>query len=112
MTDTSTPPALPRVSGKFIMTPVIISALIYPGAGQFVQRRWVAGVIFLVAFSVALAWFVGRTLQVLAAYYDFAFNFNTASGQAPNSMGIAIPFGISLAVYLANIVDAALAKHK
>jgi hypothetical protein len=92
-----------------MMTPVIISVLVYPGAGQFVQRRWVSGVFFITAFSAALAWFVGRTLQVLAAYYDFAFNFHTASGLAPNAMGIAVPFVISLVVYLANVVDAILA---
>ena len=112
MTDCATPPVLPRATGRFVMTPVIISALIFPGAGQFVQRRWVSGVVWMTAFSAALAWFVGRTLQVLTAYYDLAFNFNTASGQAPRAMGIVIPFVVSLVLYLANVVDAALAMRK
>jgi hypothetical protein len=89
------------------MTPVVISALVYPGAGQLMQRRWISAVFFLVTFSAILAWSTSRTLKVMQAYYDFAFNFQSATGEAPDAMEIGVPFILSLVVYIANVIDAA-----
>jgi hypothetical protein len=90
------------------MTPVFLSAVVYPGAGQFIQRRWVAGSVYSLTFSAALIWFVTRTLQVLSAYYEFAFNFATATGKAPSSRAIIVSFVVCLILYVANVVDAAV----
>jgi hypothetical protein len=94
------------------MTPVVISALVYPGTGQLMQRRWGAAVFFLVTFSAALIWFGDHTLSVMAAYYDLAFNFDSATGEAPGVMAIGLPFALSLVLYIANVIDAAWGSRR
>jgi hypothetical protein len=91
---------------------MVLSALVYPGAGQFMQRRWVAGAGFAAAFTVPLVWFVVKVFAVLKAYYEFAFNFSGATGQAPCASAIILPFGISVAVYVACLVDVAIAAYR
>ena len=34
--------------------PVVLSAAVYPGAGQLAQRRWLMGVLFLSVFTLLL----------------------------------------------------------
>lgn len=91
---------------------MVLSALVYPGAGQLVQRRWVAGGGFVVAFSVPLVWFVVKVFAVLKAYYEFAFNFRGATGEAPGAAAIILPFALSVAVYIACLVDVAVAAYR
>lgn len=52
--------------------PVWLSALVWPGLGQCVQRRWLAGVLFGVLFLASLAWVFSTALQTLVAGYRWA----------------------------------------
>ena len=31
--------------------PLMLSAFVYPGAGQFAQKRWIPGAVFTVSFT-------------------------------------------------------------
>ncbi len=98
-----------RVPG---MGPVFLSAMVYPGTGQCMQRRWLAAVFYLIAFSIAFGWLLVRCLAVLKAYYSLAFDFQHAQVEAPSLQGMVRPFLCSMAVYLANVMDAALAGRR
>lgn len=99
----------PRWQG---MGPVFLSAVVFPGVGQWMQRRWVAGSAYAVVFGVAFGWLIVRCLKVLKAYYDLAFDFNHATGEAPSLVAIVIPFVLSMAIYLVNLVDTAIAGRR
>ena len=76
------------------------------------QRRWWSAAVFGLTFTGSLAWFVMRTMSVLTAYYDFAFHFETATGDAPSIKEILWPFALSLLVYVLCLIDAAVASRK
>ena len=88
-------------------SPVLLSALVYPGTGQCAQRRWSAAALFGVTFTLALGWFVTRLVQIMTAYYELAFRFDTATGAAPSARALLWPFALSLVIYVACLVDAA-----
>lgn len=104
-------PAGPSAPRRQPFTPMLLSALVCPGAGQFMQRRWAPAVFFMTAFTASFVWFTVRVLATLKAYYEFAFNFSGASGESPGLVGIAMPFGLCLLLYVAGLIDTALGSR-
>lgn len=92
--------------------PVAMSALMYPGLGQFVQKRWAAGAVFLVGFSACAIMFGVAAFRVLKAYYSLGFNFSTFETPDTSIAPLLVWFGISMFVYLANIFDAFLGYQR
>jgi hypothetical protein len=90
----------------------MLSALVYPGAGQLAQRRWLAGVAAIIAFTVSAGWFLLQAAQAALAYYRLAFDFNGASASTVRPRDIVIPFAVALAVYVAAVIDTALADAR
>ncbi len=76
------------------------------------QKRWGVGVGFALAFTVPLVWFVIEVFRVLSAYYAFMVDFKGATGVAPGATAIVVPFLLSLALYVAGLVDTALAAYR
>lgn len=76
------------------------------------QRRWVAGGGFIILFSAGFVWFATKVLAVLKAYYEFAFNFSGATGKAPDSGEIALPLVVCAVVYIAGLIDTAVASYR
>jgi len=113
MNSAQQPPPIPeKASGKGVMTPMVLSALVCPGVGQLMQRRWVSAGVFITLFTVAFAWFVARAFAVLKAYYAFAFDFRGATGDAPGAAAILAPFLVSLAIYVLGLVDTAWGTYR
>lgn len=108
---TTPPPMAGPVRRKPVLSPLLLSSLVYPGSGQLVQRRWWAAAVFIPAFTAGFVWFMARVLAVLQAYYDLAFNFETATGQAPSVSALMTPFVVTLLIYLGNLVDTALGNR-
>ena len=109
------PPPVPRSPEgvrKPPVSPMLLSALVCPGAGQLIQRRWVVGGAFVMVFSAGFVWFTVKVLAVLKAYYEFAVNFKGATGEAPGAGEIALPLAICAVVYLAGLIDTALASSR
>ncbi len=108
------PPIVPPETRRrpLPFSPMVLSALVYPGAGQFMQRRWVAGSLVAGLFTVPAVWFFIEVFGVLKAYYAFAFDFGGATGQAPCAGSIVVPFVISTLIYVAGLVDTAVASYR
>lgn len=90
--------------------PVFLSALVYPGAGQLVQRRWVAGVGYALLFSGAFGWLLWRFFGVIKLLYTTA-DFSKGAGDAPSLGAIGWPFVVSMLVWLANLIDTAIGNR-
>lgn len=105
------PPRIPP-GRRWGVSPLMLSALVYPGVGQLVQRRWLAGAAAIVAFTASFAWFLVRAAQAAMAYYRFAFDFNEATGSPVRPRDIIVPFVVALAVYVAAVIDAAVADAR
>lgn len=50
---------------------LLVAALIWPGVGQFLQRRWLAGSIYAVGFLASLVFALIHAVRILAASYGF-----------------------------------------
>jgi hypothetical protein len=106
------PPIHAGTVPKSSVSPMLLSAVVYPGTGQLMQRRWAVGAGFAVTFSMALIWFIIKIIAVLQAYYQFAVDFKGATGNAPGVGAILLPFAISTLIYVAGLVDTAVASYR
>jgi hypothetical protein len=91
---------------------MLLSALVYPGAGQLMQKRWGVGAGFALVFTVPMVRFVVEVFRVLSAYYSFLVDFKGATGIAPGAAAIVMPFFLSLFIYIAGLVDTAVADYR
>jgi 4-amino-4-deoxy-L-arabinose transferase-like glycosyltransferase len=101
----------PRRSVATGRLPLLMTAFVWPGVGQFVQRRWLAGTVFALAFLICSAVFFVQLFRILIAYYGLWLNFDSQKApQMPSLVGLAVSLGIALALYVAAIVDVQLAQ--
>lgn len=99
--------------------PIYLSALMWPGAGQYAQKRWLAGTFYAVVFLVCIVFLfvviltpLFWNLRMLAEY----------SGRVETLIFHPIPFlkifvwsGISALVYLGSLLDTIICykrRHK
>lgn len=102
----TTPPPLPiRVDKK----PILYSALVYPGVGQYVAGRPLIGLAFAAGFTVALAIFVAfftrffsEAVQVLKSTWAGTY---VPEDDLPSRRALVMPLVYVLLVYLANVYD-------
>jgi len=102
-------PAAPRLA-------LFFSALVFPGAGQFVQKRWLAGVFFATLFSVA------AVFLLITIFVPLLWNLRALveSAGADNMIVLRpIPyarifswFGILLLVFAAGLLDTAVHQKR
>jgi len=91
-------------------TAIWLSALVYPGCGQFFQKRWVAGSVIGLGFSVALVG-AGRVLfQVLRAYYALGLDFNEVAPASAEEPPVSLArlvgaVSVCLLIYGVNLID-------
>ncbi len=92
--------------GKPGTLPVLLSAAVFPGAGQLAQRRWTAGAIIGSGFLLAFAWCLVSLFRILLAYYALGFDWNRRPpGHLPVGQAL-IALAIGLAFYAVGILDA------
>lgn len=101
-----TPPPLPqRVDKK----PILYSALIYPGVGQYVTGRPLVGIAYAAAFTIALVIF----LVFFTRFFNEAVHIikSTWAGtyvpvdDMPSRRQVMMPMLYLLLVYVANVYD-------
>ena len=92
--------------------PVFLSALVFPGLGQFMQKRWVAGTLYASAFLLAFLTFCIMILALLINYYRLGFEFDTYEPKKVHWVGLLLSFFLAFLIYLANVVDAAVAQFR
>jgi len=97
-------------------TAIILSAVMPPGTGQFVQRRWMAGTIYLTAFLICIVFFLVEIIRPMVTNIlisiDVAANKSDAALVNFRVGQILIWFGLALAVYLASLLDTTAAYYR
>ncbi|WP_372808695.1 hypothetical protein [Pontiella sp.] len=84
--------------------PIYLSAFACPGLGQLVQRRWLAGGLFLMGFLLGFCWVMSIALRNIRAYYGMLTDWNTDPEIIPPSAFI-LPLLLVGAFYFANLID-------
>jgi MFS family permease len=102
----TTPPPLPA---RVDRTPILYSALIYPGVGQYMMGRKTVGVICATCFTIALAIFVAFFIRffseaVHVVKATWAGTYLPEEGM-PSRRALFMPLVYVLLVYLANVYD-------
>lgn len=86
-----------------------LSALVWPGAGQFVQKRWLAGLFYAVVFSVCFVFLIIAIFAPMFWNLRLAMEFaDTGKGDAFHPISFAKIFlwlGLSALVYIAGLLD-------
>lgn len=112
MNGAAPPPLHVTQPPKPLISPMALSALVSPGAGQLMQRRWGIGAFFLTASTLSAGWLLMAVYHVVKTYYGLAFDPMNAPAEAPGLASLMVPFFIWLAVYVASIIDTAIASYR
>jgi hypothetical protein len=99
--------------------PMMLSAFVYPGAGQFMQKRWLPGGLFAILFSLFFLLLIASVITPLFAFLNDTLDWAAASGMGGGSkpvgiflMKVALYFLASMVVYLANVADVIRATRR
>jgi hypothetical protein len=98
-------------------TPMMLSAFVCPGAGQFLQKRWIAGALYSVLFTIFSLILVFEVFKPMFHNINAALNWAAAPESDQPFEGIsltrlAVSFVAVIVVYIANIVDVQHANRK
>lgn len=80
-------------------------SIVYPGVGQFFQRRWTAGIFFGGVSTALLIHFGFVFWRILRAYYSFAIDFDSPIPPHPSWGILMLDFALLTGVYVLNILD-------
>ena len=107
-----------EVGGKIrsLRAALLLSAFVSPGAGQFAQRRWRAGLAYGITFLVVSLWLLGYLLLVF--FYRLQAALRAAGDHhSPEELHFSVSYLLILAsvavlIYVLNLVDVCWAeKH-
>lgn len=91
-------------------------SMIYPGAGQALQRRWVAAAFYLITFTLSLVWFVYSIVVPLFKVLKTALDWSAGDFNAPMVtfpiMNVILPLLVSTFLFIVNMIDVMLANRK
>ena len=100
-----------RAGGSPSRGAIMLSALVFPGVGQLVQKRWLAGVAFALAFLVAGILFAVYAGGIIVSYYRFVDPYYEPAG-APPLKAMLGALGVALLIYMASLADVVLARWR
>lgn len=110
------PPKLsPPPKPASLQMALLLSALGWPGAGQALQKRWLAAAVYALGFTAAFLWLMLLFFRFMVQYYGLAFGAEPADdGIRPAGpwLPFALAFLLSFGLYLANLADVALAHWR
>ncbi len=86
-------------------------SVVYPGLGQFVQRRYVAGTAFLMTATAMFIMLVVSFIAIIVNYYRLWLAPSEVE-VAPMVVRFMTWFGLLLIVYAAAVMDAYLAYRR
>ena len=96
--------------------PLLLSAFVYPGAGQFMQRRWIAAVFYATTFTVFIVMLLINVLRPMLHNLNVAVSWSgSSSDQALQTISIPsvlFPFLVALFFYIANLLDASYVARR
>ena len=96
---------------------MMLSAFIYPGAGQFLQKRWIAGTVYSVLFTIFSLILIFEVFKPMFHNINAALNWAATQESDQPFEGISltwvvVSFVAMIVVYIANIVDVQHANRK
>jgi len=111
------PPKLPPPAAKppSLQMALLLSALGWPGAGQALQKRWLAAAVYALGFTAAFLWLMLLFFRFMVQYYGLAFGAEPADDSSRPAVPwapFALAFLLSFGLYLANLADVALAHWR
>jgi hypothetical protein len=83
---------------------ILVSGFVFPGLGQFLQRRWLAGALFAGVFSLCFGLLLVRCFQSIATFYKVGLDALSPDEPPPVASIVGL-FGLCLLVHLTNIFD-------
>ena len=93
-----------------------LSAFVYPGAGQFAQKRWLAGLFYAVVFSVCAVFLIIAIFAPMFWNLRLAMEFaDTGKGDAFHPISFVKIFlwlGLSALIYLTGLLDTFVAYRR
>jgi len=94
-------------------TPLLLSAFVYPGAGQFLQKRWIPATCYMTAFTIFMCILLFNVMKPMFQNMTTAMSW-AATGSNENFTKISIPgivgpFVLAMITYITNIWDTAKA---
>ena len=90
---------------------VLFSAVVYPGAGQFLQRRWLAGSLCGGTFTAAFVGFIVEMVRIMHAYLSTAF-FDTPPDAPPGYRRLLMFAFASLVFFTIGLIDTIQAHQR
>jgi hypothetical protein len=106
------PAAEPDAGQPPSRAPMMLSAFVAPGAGQFAQRRWLAGFVYGFGFLALFVAFIVSVFRILWVYYGLPY---IEGAQPPPRVPAAQAVGLFLAcmaLYLAALLDTWVAYRR
>ncbi|OGV69637.1 MAG: hypothetical protein A2283_23585 [Lentisphaerae bacterium RIFOXYA12_FULL_48_11] len=114
-------PVIPRAKVRGILAkaskteklgklPIYLSVFAFPGAGQFVQRRWFPAILFSISFFICFTIIMTKVFKIWAGMVHSAID-GTAF-ESIHYSSILWPFVISIIIYIAGIIDTNSAHNK
>lgn len=91
---------------------MLLSALVCPGAGQFVQKRWLAGILYGAGFIWGFCWFMMVAGKVLIDFYRMGFDFFNYEPAMPQISDFIPPLTVAFLFYLVNLIDVFIAQQR
>ena len=107
----------PQKSKKdFLPHMATLLSLVYPGAGQALQRRWVAAALYLVTFTLSLVWFVYSIVKPLYLILKTVLDWGSGDFNKPMTafpvMNIILPLLVSTFILIVSVIDVMLANQR
>jgi hypothetical protein len=98
-------------------TPMMLSAFIYPGAGQFLQKRWIAGGLYSLLFTIFSLILIFEVFKPMFNNLTVVLNWAASQQNDQQFEGISltkvvVSFIGMIIVYIVNIVDVQHANRK
>ena len=95
---------------------MFLSAFVCPGAGQLMQRRWLAAALYGTAFLVPFFYLASYVLYRLLTNLKNVISWNFDSADKPvepmSFANILIPFLVAMVVYIAGLFDTHFAEQR
>lgn len=96
--------------------PILYSACVFPGTGQFMQKRMVAGLLYSIACGIAvlvfLAVFTRYFHPIAQGWADRLIGDHVSHPDAPPARTLLKPGLYLLAIYFANVYDVTYAWYR
>ena len=93
--------------------PVFLSAFVCPGAGQLMQKRWVAAGVYATGFMAPFLYLIAYVLYHVFDNLKNVISWNNEGGGKPLSFTkIGVSFLVAMVFYFAGLIDTYRAEQR